>query len=696
MKKRVNKLFFLMTAGALIFGACEKDLNNGMDMQGIGIKDGTDCVNVGFDPEFPYMGLNGPDGDVITEIQRSLTGYDYPIPWQIYNFKVQGNGSEYVSFCGNYGSYAVGNLEQVVNLDVADKDEIVGVLNYINGRYGSINTWTVQSGAAIDDPEQNTKLISQIAIWLIIGKGLEGVELIGCPNLNAAVQDALTNGKTTKGNIDIYFLVGIDYPNDIDGIQPQIVPVGCKEELKGDIKIAKTVDGIEINAWAKKAGKNIASLISFNLYTTNADGEKAVKVNTTPVYPDANGIITFSGLSSGVYIVEEVLSSAGKLVFEKAPDMKIEIKGGVQIDASIDFDYDVDYTIINGYGSGYTLGYPGLNNTGDVFYIGVSNSVTGATYASFCANAGSTNFDEGPGRYMITERFDTQTDYINFVKAYNYIEDNYEDLNLYRPITQIITWYLLGAIEIPSAEFDNINWGAVAAGTGTIKPVPNAKAIVEDVVANYQSHSGLGKIIDVVYMVSKYNPNIVTAQPQLVPIYGAPGFNNREKPKCTESYGTVTFTAFGNVPNIVASLNPKNGNPQFPASYNANGVVYNSNHFCFAKFCRSDLVDGQKVHFVNGNKFDIVGTGLVQLVDGNIVLTIYGFVKGEFGLMAFNKPMTDKFPKNGNIHSQKEADLKKELGATTGFNHNNVLTVPCPEGNTIYLYFHAGALTFYR
>jgi hypothetical protein len=143
------------------------------------------------------------------------------------------------------------------------------------------------------------------------------------------------------------------------------------------------------------------------------------------------------------------------------------------------------------------------------------------------------------------------------------------------------------------------------------------------------------------------------------------------------------------------TLNSKNGNAQFPASYNANGIVYNSNHFCFAKFTREELEAGAKLDMVVGNKIDIVGKATAKIVGNNIVVVIENFGKGDFGVMAFNKPMTDKMPKNGNIHSQKAADLMKDLGATTGFDHNNNLVVPCPSGDVIYLYIHCGTIQFF-
>jgi len=166
------------------------------------------------------------------------------------------------------------------------------------------------------------------------------------------------------------------------------------------------------------------------------------------------------------------------------------------------------------------------------------------------------------------------------------------------------------------------------------------------------------------------------------------------------AYGSVTATKAGNVPNIINSLNPKNGNPQDPQSFNA-GVVYGSNHFTYAAFTMAELVAGVKLDFVVGNKFQIVGSGMAKYENGNLVVTIDNFGKGDFGVIAFTGDMVaKKFPKNGNIHSQKEADLKKELGATTGFNHDNKTIVPCPvpanATGKIYLYIHCGTIQFYQ
>jgi hypothetical protein len=160
------------------------------------------------------------------------------------------------------------------------------------------------------------------------------------------------------------------------------------------------------------------------------------------------------------------------------------------------------------------------------------------------------------------------------------------------------------------------------------------------------------------------------------------------------AYGSVTATNAGNQNAILAGLNPKNGNPYYNDKNNPNTpyVVPNSNHFVYAILDRAELESpqGVKLDMLVGNKFTIVGTATVRLVDDNLEITIDG--KGTFGATAFNQlPVFN----NGNIHSQKPADLAK-FGATTGFSHNNQATLPCPSGNTIYLYIHCDTIQFYQ
>jgi hypothetical protein len=164
------------------------------------------------------------------------------------------------------------------------------------------------------------------------------------------------------------------------------------------------------------------------------------------------------------------------------------------------------------------------------------------------------------------------------------------------------------------------------------------------------------------------------------------------KPILGQSYGSVTATNEGNRNAIVAGLNPKNGNPFYGDKNNPNTpyVVPNSNHFVFAELARADLEKGVILDMMVGNKFEVVGKALVKLTDGQIEITLNG--EGTFGSIAFNKiPVFN----NGNIHSQNEKSLAT-YGALTGFSHNNKTFIPCPSGDTMYLYIHCSSIRFYK
>jgi len=176
-----------------------------------------------------------------------------------------------------------------------------------------------------------------------------------------------------------------------------------------------------------------------------------------------------------------------------------------------------------------------------------------------------------------------------------------------------------------------------------------------------------------------------------------PNSGKKPIPPSTKSYSSVTATNAGNAAHILAGLNPKNGNPYYCDRKESDTpfVVPNSNHFVFAKMTKAELNAGVPLEFLTGNKFQVAGAGIVRLANGHIVLSIDNFAKGNFGVIAFAPDKNGNIPafKNGNIHSQKEADLIK-AGATGGFSHNNAVSVKCPATDVIYLYFHAGSLQF--
>ena len=267
--------------------------------------------------------------------------------------------------------------------------------------------------------------------------------------------------------------------------------------------------------------------IEFELYKSDEDGSMiGAVIGTSTIGTDS--MVTFKNVPVGWYLVREVLNDASVLLLDTDDQLIHFYFDGTEIYDAQYFDFDAFYTIVNGYGYGYTLGYPGLNNTGDIFPIAVTNTSTEVVYPSFCAHAGSKNFAGQSGLgcdgYLVAEPgylnfIEGNAKHSDFLKAYNYICDTYGDLNEYRAVTQIITWALLGSIEVPSEEFDNIAWDVVETGAGSVSGVSDAKAIVEDVMANYKNHSGSGAIVDVIYLYCEHHHDASDCQPQLVPVY---------------------------------------------------------------------------------------------------------------------------------------------------------------------------------
>ncbi|MCL1790492.1 MAG: hypothetical protein FWG40_03895 [Peptococcaceae bacterium] len=493
---------------------------------------------------------------------------------------------------------------------------------------------------------------------------------------------------------------------NISGYNPGTPKIGSP---KGSISLVKTVEGVEITAWVEGTDYGIADLIEgFYLYKVDAD--RAPIEGLTPVAKAIldGDVFTFGNLDDGWYAIEEVLTEEGEKVFEQADVMYLLIANGVTYGGSVEFDYDAFYTIVNGHGSGYVLGYPGLNNTGDIFPIGVTNTDSGEGYASFCANAGSRAFAGQSGLscvgYLVAERMDRDSaEFADFVKAFNYIEDTFEgSLADNRAITQIVTWYLLGAIEYPSGEFDSIDWAAIEAGKGSVAGITGAKAAVEDVLNNYKNHSGSGKIVDVVYMICEHGHDYSDCQPQLVPIYGKTGFENKLQPLTGElainASVELTITLEKIIENWQREITPYRENTQWLSpSYSSvtattedqlaanESIVKNSNHFTFAKLNVTDLLAGESIPLtlVEGNKLDKVGEGSVIYNGGKLEVSFNdAFSAAKFGVLASD---TEFAPTNGNVHSQND------------FNHNNKAVLDLTldaETDVIYLYVHFDNLKF--
>ena len=119
-------------------------------------------------------------------------------------------------------------------------------------------------------------------------------------------------------------------------------------------------------------------------------------------------------------------------------------------------------------------------------------------------------------------------------------------------------------------------------------------------------------------------------------------------------------------------------------------AVPNSNHFVYAKLNRADHAESVELDMLIGNKYALAWSATVKIVDGALEITLDG--KGSFGAIAFKQPPVVN---NDNIHSQKVANLAK-FGATTIFSHDNKTNLPCPTGDTTYLYIHCDKIQVYQ
>jgi len=297
------------------------------------------------------------------------------------------------------------------------------------------------------------------------------------------------------------------------------------EPRAGELIIRKVVDDdgstVDIVDWLDSHDEDVEDVLSsieFALYKSDEDGTEGEDLEITGTI-GLNSMITFSAqIEPGWYLVYETLSGRAAEIFAPDASQLVFFNGTAATINSNFFDCDAFYTIVNGYGSGYVLGYPGLNNTGDIFPIAVRNTITGRSYPSFCAHAGSINFAGESGLscsgYMTAtpgDLFETEgVEYNEFLKAYNYIEANIGNLNSHRAITQTVTWAILGSIDVNSAAFDAIDdWKL-------------DKDAVRDVMTNYSGYDiANNKIVDLVYMLCEDHHDPKSCQPQLVPVYSS-------------------------------------------------------------------------------------------------------------------------------------------------------------------------------
>jgi len=656
VRKNWMRLLCASIALVLVFGACKKDNDQSMLVRksvGSGIYDAETFDKGG---EFYVANAHPYTSKGVTWV-TTANGTN----GSFFNIYTENMDTKelYSSFCGHIGSAHFGgnhtpsvNLFNKTNEFINDYksqrvyDNILKAFNYIYGKWGSLDQWNLDGTVT---EEGATKLITAMSVWVLLeDKTSAGVQIDEATCNWQVVNNAVTEVvNAVKGGTSIpltyvtefVYLAHEGFPADLGGnknitqCQPQIIPL-YKETPTTCNPVVRPIG----NCDDFLAGKVYGSCDSWAYGADQIGGGVKFCIN--------GQLLNIPGVSNGV----------------------------------------------NPYFGNFAVGEKDANGN-------CCNAPV--VFSSFCADYNSGGLSCASLVNVANERFAGTVGAAlkaNIIKMFNYVYATYGSVNRWpskdccddregtKLIAQMALWRVL------HAEMDCLEILDPAYACYNIA--------INNVIANYGTFTGKGPITDIAFLgqVGDYDANGHTGrisgqyngtyQPQIVPIV------------CEQvlgpAYGSVTATKKGNVPNILGTLNPKNGNAQFPASYNANGIVYNSNHFCFAKFTRNELLAGVNLDMVVGNKFDIVGKATAKIVGNNIEVVIENFGKGDFGVIAFNKAMTSSFPKNGNIHSQKEADLKSQLGATTGFNHNNNLVVPCPTGNDIYLYIHCGTIQFFQ
>ena len=306
--------------------------------------------------------------------------------------------------------------------------------------------------------------------------------------------------------------------------------------------VEKNSEKINFKDWLAGYAPDDADIIGGMRFELFSAPDALVKIGDDAV-PDAIGAINADGdivfdpeVSAGWYVIREILSGDAADIFLKQADMRVFFNGLTVTGGSSDFNYAALYTIVNCYGGSDAriLGYPGLNNNGDLFYIGVTDTSSGKEYASYCAHAGSKNFAGdnhlGCSGYLVAESQmkdepDAQ-DFDNFIYALNWIEDNYtgslgstnHTTSSARAVAQTVIWALLGAVDVDSEAFEatNLTQAEKDAVRGALEAAKN-KYLVGDT------------IIDLIYMVCEnHDHDYEYCQPQLVPVYsGVPSFTNK-------------------------------------------------------------------------------------------------------------------------------------------------------------------------
>ena len=302
----------------------------------------------------------------------------------------------------------------------------------------------------------------------------------------------------------------------------------------GGLSFEKKVEGVSIVEWLGDKGyKGIEAILNgLEFYLVNSDGKEFGPADVDLL---SGGVYTFANIPAGTYtLIEKITGAAvgifkalepieGIVIFENKTNALVlggTVNGNIE---GADIKATDLFSIVNGYGTGNTLNYPGLNNNGDLFYIGVTNTRTTKEFASFCAFPGAHWFAGNGGGAGIGYMTAKSIEDAKYQQAFNYIVDNYYsdgDFFLYnsvaRRVAQTVVWALLEAVDVTSEAWNNVYLSDV-----------EKEAVIATLAAVEEGYIGNGLVIDVVYMLgvdSDLNQldkdKWIDAQPQIVPVFG--------------------------------------------------------------------------------------------------------------------------------------------------------------------------------
>jgi len=300
----------------------------------------------------------------------------------------------------------------------------------------------------------------------------------------------------------------------------------------GTITLSKTVNGVALEMWLSNFNGKPADVLAgmiFKLCPASGDGGTIDRSAGVVGTLGADGIIKFQGVNytpRWYAVIEEFVpgSIAAQIFDNNVQPFYIYFDGESVTGRVVGFDYDALYRVAYDTSNIRRMNYPGLNGGGEFFPMNLVNTSTGQSYPSFCANGGSERFAGdnhlGCSGYLVCSKNEpyNKASFVDFLSAFNYIEDHFGNLAENRVITQIVTWALLGAINVNSYEFTMVDISSYE------------RAAVMATMQNFKGYAGQGNIVDLVYFeCENHAHDYQYCQPQIVPLYGTLEFVNRPR-----------------------------------------------------------------------------------------------------------------------------------------------------------------------